>query len=363
MTKLLIKGMDISFWDEIVTEGGAFYENGNEKDLLQILKDSGVNSIRLRLWNDPEAGYVNLERTLMTAAKIKAAGLHFLLDFHYSDYWADPQKQTKPKAWEKLDFTDLVEAVGAFTEQVLTALKEQGTLPDMVQIGNEITPGMLWEEGKVGVPADVGTTRERWIGDEACDNDRQWTQLAKLIQAGVEAVRRVEDEDHKLEVMIHLDRGGDNGASRYVLDRLLERGVRFDVIGQSFYPWWHGTLEDLEANLKDLAVRYGKDLVVVETAYPWTLTPEDGLEFIVNAEDQLLAGCPATVEGQTRYLSELMAVIRRTPDGRGRGFHYWEPAWIPSKSEWSVGHANNWSNLTLFDFKGNRLDSLDVLRP
>ncbi|WP_276357199.1 glycoside hydrolase family 53 protein [Cohnella caldifontis] len=362
MAKQFLKGMDISFWDEIVSEGGAFYEDGREKDLLEILRDGGVNAIRLRLWNEPEAGYVNLERTKGIARKIKAAGMHFLLDFHYSDYWADPQKQTKPKAWAGLAFPDLVKAVGMYTERVLTSLREQGTLPDMVQIGNEITPGMLWEEGKVGVPADVGTAQERWIGEERFDTEEQWMRLAELAKAGIEGARRAAEGVRDFEIMIHLDRGGDNGASRYFLDKLLARGVEFDVIGQSFYPWWHGTLRQLEDNLRDLAVRYGKDIVVVETAYPWTLAPEGDLAFIVSSEDQLHEGYPATVEGQRRYLEDFMAVIRRTPNGKGRGFHYWEPAWIPSKEQWSVGHPNNWSNMTLFDFRGNKLASLDACR-
>ncbi|WP_138494873.1 glycoside hydrolase family 53 protein [Paenibacillus pinistramenti] len=363
MTKNFIKGMDISFWDEIISEGGAYYEDGREKDLLAILKDSGVNSIRLRLWNDPEAGYVNLERTKLTAKKIKEAGMHFLLDFHYSDYWADPQKQTKPKAWEQLSFPELVQAVEDFTEQALTELKAQGTLPDMVQIGNEITPGMLWEEGKVGVWADAGTAEERWIGEERLNTEEQWSRLAELVKAGIKGAKRAAGDAPEFEIMIHLDRGGDNAASRYFLDRLLAHGAEFDVIGQSFYPWWHGTLKQLEDNLNDLAVRYGKDLIVVETAYPWTLTPEDGLEFIVSTDERLPEEYPPTVEGQARYLTELMDMIRRTPDGRGRGFHYWEPAWIPSKEQWSVNHPNNWANLTLFDFKGNKLSSLDALRP
>ncbi|WP_040950093.1 glycoside hydrolase family 53 protein [Gorillibacterium massiliense] len=362
MTKDFLKGMDISFWDEVVSEGGAFYEDGKEKDLLDILKNSGVNSIRLRIWHEPEAGYVNLERTLRIAKKIKAAGLHFLLDFHYSDYWADPQKQTKPKAWEGLAFPDLVKAVGEYTQQVLSVLREQGTLPDMVQIGNEITPGMLWEEGIVGVLVDAGTGIERWCGSELCDTQEQWSRLAALLKSGIEGAKRATDGVQDIEIMIHIDRGGDNQASRYFLDKLVAMNVDFDVIGQSFYPWWHGTLQQLEENFQDLAVRYDKELVVVETAYPWTIEPEGNLAFIVQGEDQLHDGYMATVEGQKRYLADLLAVIRRTPNGKGRGFHYWEPAWIPSKEQWSVGHPNNWSNLTLFDFKGNKLDSLNVLR-
>lgn len=341
-----IKGMDISFTDEIESEGGTFYENGVEKDIVAIMKDSGVNSIRLRLWNEPEANYVNLERTKLMAKRIKEAGLHFLLDFHYSDYWADPAKQTKPKAWAKLAFPELVEAVRSFTRETLLALKEQGTLPDMVQIGNEITPGMLWDEGKV---------------DGEFNTDEQWDKFSTLVKAGIEGAHEAAGADSGMKIMIHIDRGADNESSRYFLDRFKQLDVQYDVIGQSYYPWWHGTLQQVADNLNDLALRYDKDIIIVETAYPWTLSNEERpIEFIVTTEDQLHEGYPATVEGQARFLADLASLIKQTPNGRGVGLYYWEPGWIPSKEQWSVGHANNWSNLTLFDFAGNKLKSLDV---
>lgn len=340
--------MDISFLDEIESEGSVFYEKGVPADMFDILGNSGVNSIRLRLWNDPDAGYVSLERTKLMAKRIKLAGMHFLLDFHYSDYWADPQKQTKPKAWAELPFPELAVSVREFTKTVIQELKEQGTLPDMVQIGNEITPGMLWDEGRVS--------------PEPFDTDGQWRNLTDLVKAGIDGVKAALDPEDQVEIMIHIDRGGDNASSRTFFDRFQQLGVQFDVIGQSFYPWWHGTLEQLEDNMSDLALRYGKDIVVVETAYPWTLSSERDLEFILKNEDQLHEGYPATVDGQAGYLKALLEVIRRTPNGHGRGVHYWEPCWIPSKEQWSVGHPNNWTNLTLFDFSGNKLGSLDVFK-
>ncbi|WP_379129021.1 arabinogalactan endo-beta-1,4-galactanase [Paenibacillus sp. sgz500958] len=361
MKRTFINGMDISFLDEIEQGGGTFKARfvderidkgtraskgetgamaGEIKDLLAILKGNGVNSIRLRIWNEPPGGYCNLERTLVMAKRIKEAGLGFLLDFHYSDKWADPQNQWKAAAWEALDFPELQTAVYEYTQQVLTALKEQGTLPDMVQIGNEITPGMLWPEGKV---------------DGDSDTQEQWEQLVALVQAGISGAKSVESA---ISIMIHIDRGGDNPASRKFYDRFEELGVQYDVIGLSFYPWWHGTLQDLEHNLNDLAVRYGKEIIVVETAYPWTLSPPEGFPIIVSEESQLHAGYQATVEGQAAYLRDFTKVIQAAPGGKGIGFYYWEPAWIPSQKEWSVGHTNNWSNLTLFDYEGRRLDSL-----
>ena len=259
MARNFLKGMDISFTDEIEAGGGSYFENGEQRDILDILQRSGVNSIRLRIWNDPAGGYCNLERTLAMAKRIKSRGLHFLLDFHYSDRWADPANQWKPKAWEDLNFDGLLEAVRGYTHEVLSALAEQGTLPDMVQVGNEITPGMLWDDGKV---------------DGEYDTDDQWEKLTDLVKAGVSAVRAV---DPGIELMIHIDRGGDWPSTLKFLERFERHEVDFDVIGQSFYPWWHGTLRDLRDNLTASADRFGKPIIVVETAYPWTLDQTQGI--------------------------------------------------------------------------------------
>jgi arabinogalactan endo-1,4-beta-galactosidase len=342
---MFMNGMDISFLDEIEQSGGAFLDDDKEMDCLYILKQNGVNSIRLRIWNAPQGIYCNLEKTLIMAKRIKESGMHFLLDFHYSDMWADPGKQIKPKAWENLDFDELKNAVFEYTQKVMNAMRAQGTLPDMVQIGNEITPGMLWDEGKV---------------EGKLDTDTQWEKFTLLVKFGIEAAKSVHPD---VSIMIHIDRGGDNSSSRKFYDRFKQFNVEFDTIGLSFYPWWHGTLDDLRNNLADLAIRYGKDIVVVETAYPWTLHSTEPLSFIVSDEKQLLPGYPASVEGQTQYLQDLIEIIEQTPNGKGKGLHYWEPCWIPSKKEWSVGHANNWSNLTLFDFKGRKLNSLEVFKP
>lgn len=339
-----IQGMDMSFIDEIETFGGTYEENGEAVDALVILKRNGVNAIRLRIWNEPAGGFCNLERTVLIAKRIKALGMHFLLDFHYSDKWADPANQWKPKAWEFLSFDALNNAVYDYTKHVLSELQMHGALPEMVQIGNEITPGMLWNDGKV---------------DGEFDTDEQWEKFTSLVKSGIAAARAV---DPAINVMIHIDRGGDLPASRKFFERFQRHQVEFDTIGLSFYPWWHGTLEDLRSNLAELATTFGKNINVVETAYPWTLERPEGRQFIVDKEQQLHEGYPATVEGQANYLRDFISIIKDTPEGKGIGFYWWEPAWIPSKEEWSVGHANNWSNLTLFDFSGKKLASLEALK-
>ncbi|MEY2902628.1 MAG: hypothetical protein RLY89_1734 [Bacteroidota bacterium] len=242
-----ILGADISFLPELEAKGIQFSDKGKTKDAILLLKEKGFNYIRLRIFVNPAAdsgyspgkGFCDLAHTLVMAKRVKKAGLKFLLDFHYSDTWADPGKQIKPAAWVGLGLEDLKKAIYQHTTTVLSALKAQDTYPDMVQVGNEIDHGMVWPEG----------------------NTKEMDVLASLIQSGIEGVREV---NTTTPVMIHIACGGQNKESRWFLDQLITRGLKFDVIGQSYYPQWHGTLEDLDKNLQDLSLRYFQDLVVVE---------------------------------------------------------------------------------------------------
>jgi len=335
-----IKGVDLSALLEIEENGGIFKENGIPKGALQIFKDHGINFIRFRLWHTPANGYDNLDKTLLMANRIKTLGLKFLLDLHYSDTWADPGQQTKPAAWENLSFQALRDSVYQYTHNVITAFKNQNTLPDMVQIGNEITCGMLWNEGRV------------------CDQfntPQQWAQLAELINEGINGVRESLDPGDTVKIMIHIDRGGDSNGSQWFFNNLLAQNVDFDIIGLSYYPWWQGTLSELEFNAHDLAQRYSKEIILVETAYPWTLDWYDNTHNIVGDPTQLLPGFPATVEGQTGFLSELMDLVWNIPDNKGSGLFYWAPEWI---SVPTLGSP--WENVTLFDFSGELLNSISV---
>jgi len=335
-----IKGVDLSDLLEIEEHGGIFKENGIPKDALQIFKDHGINFIRLRLWHTPANGYANLDRTLLMANRIKTLGLKFLLDLHYSDTWADPGQQTKPTAWQNLSFQSLKDSIYQYTHSVITALKNQNTLPDIVQIGNEITCGILWNDGRV------------------CDQfntPQQWVQLAELINEGISGVSESLDPGDSIKIMIHIDRGGDNNGSQWFLDHLITQNVDFDIIGLSYYPWWQGTLSELEFNTDDLAQRYDKEIILVETAYPWTLDWYDNTHNIVGDPSQLLPGYPATVEGQTGFLSDLIELVRNIPDDKGSGLFYWAPEWI---SVPTLGSP--WENVTLFDFTGELLNSISV---
>jgi arabinogalactan endo-1,4-beta-galactosidase len=248
-----VLGADISFLPQLEARGLKFSDKGVEKDAILILKDHHINYIRLRIFNNPAAdsgyspgkGFCDLPHTLAMAQRVKAAGLKLLLDFHYSDTWADPQKQFKPQAWLALSGPALAQAVHDYTKQVLLALQAQGTPPDMVQVGNEISHGMLWPDANV----------------QLSDSLARYDTLAKLAQAGSAAVR--EASPHTL-VMLHIALGGEAHLSNLWLDRMQAHKVDFDVIGQSYYPKWHGTIPDLKANLTQLAKRYKQDVVVVE---------------------------------------------------------------------------------------------------
>jgi arabinogalactan endo-1,4-beta-galactosidase len=248
-----VLGADISFLPQLEARGAKFSDKGVEKDAIQILKDHHFNYIRLRIFNNPAAdsgyspgkGFCDLPHTLAMAKRVKQAGLKLLLDFHYSDTWADPQKQFKPEAWKTLTGTALTQAVHDYTAQVLQALKAQGTPPDMVQVGNEINHGMIWPDGDV----------------QKADSLKRFDTLAGLAKAGASAVR---ETTPTALVMMHVALGGQNQLSKTWLDRMIARGVTFDVIGESYYPKWHGTIADLKANLTDLAKKFPQDIVVVE---------------------------------------------------------------------------------------------------
>jgi arabinogalactan endo-1,4-beta-galactosidase len=333
-----IRGGDVSFLQQLEDSGAVFMDDGVARDALDIFRDHGFNYIRLRIWHTPSSGYNDLDKTLLMAARLKQKGFGFLLDFHYSDTWADPGHQYKPAAWADLPFDALKDSIYTYTRHVIGELKDQNTLPDMVQIGNEIACGMLWDDGRV-----CGSF----------NTPEQWQRLGELVG---EAIRGVEDgitPEDSVRVMIHVDRGGDNGGCRWFFGNLLAQGVDFDIIGLSFYPWWHGTMADLRANMDDLAVRYRKDIVVVETAYPWTLSWCDDRHNPVGLPEHLHPGYPASVDGQRDFLIDLMGTIGDVDDGRGLGVFYWSPEYISAPS---VG--SSWENLALFDCSGNLLPSI-----
>jgi arabinogalactan endo-1,4-beta-galactosidase len=288
-------GADLSFLKQAEDNGKVFKDNGEVKPGLVIFKDHGYNWIRLRLFHTPTELPNNLEYTIALAQAAKKLGFHFLLDYHYSDTWADPGKQYLPKAWEGLSHAQLVKAVSDYTKQTIIAFREAGVLPDMVQIGNEVINGMIWPDGRL--PGN-------------------WDNFTDLVKAGIAGVAAGSGGGQRPRIMIHIDRGADKARTKDFFDKLNSYHVNYDVIGQSYYPWWHGSLNDLRENMIFMAKEYKKDIIVVEVAYNW-----------MPAEYKNHPGpFPESPEGQREFLEEVNRVVQETPDGLGKGVFWWEPA-------------------------------------
>ena len=288
-------GADLSFLKQAEDRGAVFKDNGQARPGLEIFKDHGYNWIRLRLFHTPRRLPNSLEYTIALAQDAKRLGYKFLLNYHYSDTWADPGKQFIPKAWEGKSHDELVQAVFEYTRDTVAAFRDANALPEMVQVGNEITPGMLWPDGKL--PGN-------------------WDNFAELLGAGIEGVEAGRGDGPRPRIMIHIDKGGSKRATEAFFDRLNTYDLNYDVIGQSFYPWWHGSLLDLRENLIFMAETYRKDIILVEVAYNWRPSEYQGKP----------APFPETPEGQRQFLDEVNRIILSTPHNRGKGIFWWEPA-------------------------------------
>ncbi|KPI20428.1 Arabinogalactan endo-1,4-beta-galactosidase [Actinobacteria bacterium OK074] len=335
---LAIKGADISSLAKSEAKGGVYKtSSGTTGDAVTILKNAGMNYARLKVWVNPADGYNDKTHVLAVAKRIKAAGMKLLVDFHYSDTWADPGAQTKPAAWANDSYSQLKTDVYNHTYDVLNALKAQGTTADMVQIGNEINGGMLWSEGSTS----------------------NWSQLAGLLNSGYDAAKAVSSST---VVALHLAKGGDKAGTETWFDNAVSNGVKFDAIGLSYYGYWHGPLSDFQATLDDAASRYGKPVFVAETAYPFTLAQDDSLENQIDTTDELVTGYPATVAGQTAWMNAVANIVQAVPNGRGLGLFYWEATWTAvSGNGWDPTDAtsgNGWENQALFGYDDKALSSM-----
>ncbi|AIR96696.1 arabinogalactan endo-beta-1,4-galactanase [Streptomyces glaucescens] len=333
-----IHGADVSSLPKSEARGGVYRTTaGAAADPLAVMRNAGMNYARLKVWVNPADGYNDKSRVLAMAKRIKAQGMKLLVDFHYSDTWADPGAQAKPAAWAGHSYSRLKTDVYQHTHDVLSVLKAQGTTADMVQVGNEINGGMLWNEGSTG----------------------NWPQLAGLLNSGYDAVKAVSPAT---TVALHLAKGGDLEGTRWWFDSAVANGVKFDAIGLSYYGYWHGSLYDFQTTLDDAAARYGKPVFVAETAYPFRLDSEDAHENIIDLPGELVAGYPATPAGQTRWMNDIASIVEAVPNGRGLGVFYWEATWTAvTGNGWDPtdpSSGNGWENQALFGYDDRALPAM-----
>jgi arabinogalactan endo-1,4-beta-galactosidase len=292
------KGADVGWLPQMEATGYKFYDTkGQETDCLQLLKDLGMNSIRLRVWVNPSddkaSGHCSKEETIAMALRAQKMGFRIMINFHYSDSWADPAKQFKPKAWEKHSFAELLNDVYNHTFDVINALKVAGVTPEWVQVGNEIPGGMLWPDGSTS----------------------NWPQLGQLLNKGYDAVKAV---DKNIKVIVHVDEGNNNEKFRTFFDNATAQKVRYDVIGLSYYPYWikkdySETIADLQFNLNDMAQRYNKEVMIVE----------------VGGEDD-------KVQNTYELLTATIKAVKNVPNNKGIGVLYWEPQGARSWSHYAL---------------------------
>ena len=292
------KGADISWTPQMEATGYEFYnEKGEKDDVLKILKSKGMDAIRLRVFVNPNddkgSGHCSKEETVAFAKRLKSLGFRIMIDFHYSDSWADPAKQYKPKAWENLNFEDLKKAVYNHTYDVLLALKKEKITPEWVQVGNEIPNGILWPDG----------------------HSKNFKNLGELLNKGYDAVKAI---NKKIKVIVHIDEGNNTEKITWFYKNVAEQKVKYDVIGLSYYPYWikkdwTETIQDLQKNMNYLTKTYNKEVMVVE----------------VGGED-------TQVENTYKLLEATIKAVRNVPNKKGTGVFYWEPQGAKSWSGYAL---------------------------
>lgn len=307
---VFIKGADVSWLTEMETSGIKFYDkSGSPMELMSLMKSLGMNAIRLRVWVNPAKGWNNVDDVVAKAVRAKNLGMKLLIDFHYSDNWADPVKQTKPAAWANQDINGLKQSVSAHTTSVLMALKAKGITPEWVQVGNETNDGMLWPEGKASL--NMGN-------------------FAGLINAGYDAIKAVNDS---IKVIVHISNGYDNALFRWIFDGLKSNGAKWDIIGVSLYPTaenWQTLNNQCLANMNDMVTRYNKEIMICEIGMGWTEA----------------TACKA-------FITDLISKTKALKDGKGLGIMYWEPE-----------AYNNWNGYSLgaFDNSGKPTIAMDAFK-
>lgn len=363
-------GIDVSTYFEELEHGAKYCDEDGEVKPLDLFRANGVDCMRIRLWADPKsekgepylAGNCDIENFLKLALLAQSKGYGIMLDFHYSDFWADPGKQTVPKAWRRLNLDELVERVYEYTSETLKRIKMHDIRLPYIQIGNEITNGMLWPLGKLELP----------------DGSRgNFESLIRLLKAGVRACREYAPE---AAIVFHLEKSYDQPLYDEWFTHMAEAGVDFDVIGYSYYPYWHGTFEQFFANV-DFCKKFKKRQIVAELGYAFTvedyIQEEHGGSHLVVSKDNVdslgfMREYPISPGGQKHFTEDFLTLAERHGI---EAVYWWEPLWIPGDgicwaSEAAMAYMgeegkstrNEWANQCLFDYQGRKLPAFDAFR-
>jgi arabinogalactan endo-1,4-beta-galactosidase len=324
---LEIRGADISFLPELRKSGITTRNTaGNIEDMLTTLKIEGMNVVRLRIWNNPSNEHSSMAEVNTFAKEIKSAGMKVWITVHYSDWWADPGKQNKPNAWKNLPFQVLKDSVYQFTAKIIKDIN-----PEYIQIGNEINNGLLWPDGNISNLA----------------------QMKELLAIGVKAVR---DQNPATKIMMHY--AGHEEAFDF-FNKI--KDLDYDLMGLSYYPFWHGkNMDSLSTNLKILGDTFGKNIVIAETAYPFTFGFNDNTNNVIGLQEQIHPDFPPTVQGQRDFLFKVRDIIADAPIGIG--FCYWAPEWVSFKGK-TATNGSSWENQALWGFDNKALAGIKVFNP
>ena len=366
-----IRGMDASSVLVEEKSGVTYYNfNGEVQDVFMTLAEAGVNYIRLRFWNDPYdengmgygGGNNDLETTIELGKRATKYGMKVCVDFHYSDFWADPKRQHSPKAWEGMNIEEKSKALYKFTKESLESLLKAGVDVSMVQIGNEINNGMSGET--------------------------LYKNVASLLSSGSKAVREVSKKYHKeIKIAVHYTNIERKGSMSKYASQLEKFNIDYDIFAISYYPFWHGTMENMISVVKSLKEDFGKDVVIAETSYCYTSKDGDGAGNSIKGTTDLVKGYPASIEGQATIIRDVCAAAN---EAGALGVFYWEGTWIPvgkatannapiwekNGSGWASSYASDydpedaglyyggcsWDNQALFDFEGYPLESLNTFK-
>lgn len=361
-------GIDISTYFEELRLGAKYYDQGKEVDPIDLFVKNGISHMRIRVWNNPYdennnpylGGTCDVNNFIKLAKLAKSKGIKILLDLHYSDFWADPGKQLLPKAWAFKSIEEVANEIYKFTKEVLEKAKKEEIEVSLIQVGNEITNGICWPVGRLIDHENAPRTN--------------YENLSRLLKEGIMAAKEIYPN---IQTILHLERSYDQYIYQEFFDNVIKNGVDFDIIGASYYPYWHGTFDQFFANMNMCKQRYNKPIMVMELGYGFTL--EDYIEnnngipqLVVNEGFEFNRPYPLTEEGQCQFVEEF---LRRAKENNLAAVFYWEPLWIPGEGvcwaskegqkyikEEGKSTRNEWANQCLFDYHGRKLPAFDKFK-